>query len=269
MASHSAQDFYDQLAEDYHLVYADWSASVARQGSALDALIRTTLEGDETLDVLDCSCGIGTQALGLAGHGHRVVGGDLSPVAAARAATEAGRRGIPPTRLTTLAADMRALPFTAASFDVVLSADNSLAHLLTEDDARRALTGIRRVLRDDGLLVLTAKDYGDARETRRRATVPQVTDTDAGAAVTFQLWHWQEEGVYDFEHVQLLPSGDSWEVRVRRATSRAWALAELAALVGECGFEDVVWHGAEEARFFQPVLTARACAGPAPATPGR
>jgi hypothetical protein len=38
MAPFSAQDFYDQLAEDYHLIYPDWSVSVSRQGGALEAL---------------------------------------------------------------------------------------------------------------------------------------------------------------------------------------------------------------------------------------
>ena len=254
MTSHYAQDFYDQLAEDYHLIYADWSLSVSRQGDALDALLRRYLDGDEPLEVLDCSCGIGTQTIGLAERGHRVTGSDLSPAAVVRAAAEAQRRGVAPA---TLVADMRWLPFADASFDVVLSADNSLAHLLTEGDVRRAVGDMRRVVRDGGLLVLSAKDYGDARQARRQSTVPQVADSDAGQVVTFQLWHWREDGVYDFDHVQLLPDGDTWQVRVRRATSRAWAPEELAELVRDCGFGNVTWHGVEEAHFFQPVLTAR------------
>ncbi len=52
------QDFYDQLAEDYHLIYSDWSQAVSRQGNALDALIRGHLWSAEPLDVLDVSCGL-------------------------------------------------------------------------------------------------------------------------------------------------------------------------------------------------------------------
>ncbi|MDX2548624.1 class I SAM-dependent methyltransferase [Streptomyces sp. WI04-05B] len=254
MVSHSARDFYDQLAEDYHLIYADWSLSVSRQGNALDALIRRRLDSAEPHEVLDCSCGIGTQMIGLAEHGHRVVGSDLSPAAAVRAAAEVRRRGL---SAATLAADMRSLPFADASFDVVLSADNSLAHLLTEDDVRRAVGDVRRVVRDSGLLMLSARDYGDARRSQRQSTVPQVTNSEAGQVVTFQLWHWRDNGVYDFDHLQLLPDGDTWQVRVRRATSRAWSPEELAELVRASGFGDVMWHGVEETHFFQPVLTAR------------
>jgi SAM-dependent methyltransferase len=155
---------------------------------------------------------------------------------------------------------MCALPFADASFDVVLSADNSLAHLLTEHDVRRALSGMRRIVRDDGLLMLTARDYGDARQTRQPSTGPQLTDTAAGQVVTLQLWHWHDDGIYDFDHIQLVPDGESWQVRVRRATSRAWALEELGELVRECGFDDILWHSVDETRFFQPVLTARPAA---------
>ena len=257
MASFPARDFYDRLADDYHLIYSDWERSVSRQGGALDAVIRKRL-GDlarpGALDVLDCSCGIGTQAIGLAERGHHVVASDLSAGAATRAGAEAHRRGL---TVAAIAADMRALPFADNTFDVVVSADNSLAHLLTEDEVRRAVGGMRQVVRDDGLLLLTARDYGDARRERWPATVPSVTDTAAGRVVTFQLWQWHEEGTYDFEHFQLVPDGDTWQVRVRRATSRAWPLEELAELVGESGFEDIRWHDADETGFFQPILTAR------------
>jgi SAM-dependent methyltransferase len=260
MASFPARDFYDQLADDYHLIYSDWSQSVSRQGGALDAVIRKRF-GDlvppKTLDVLDCSCGIGTQAIGLAERGYRVVASDLSAAAATRASAEARSRDL---ALAAAAADMRALPFAEAAFDVVVSADNSLAHLLTEEDVRRAVGGMRRVVRADGLLLLTARDYGDARQDRRPATVPSVTNTAAGRVVTFQLWQWQEDGIYDFDHIQLAPDGDTWQLRVRRATSRAWTPEELAGLVRESGFEDVTWHDIDETGFFQPVLTARPAA---------
>jgi hypothetical protein len=61
--------FYDGFADDYHLAYGgDWDAAVAQQGAALDALIRGALPA--AADVLDCSCGIGTQAIGLARIGY-------------------------------------------------------------------------------------------------------------------------------------------------------------------------------------------------------
>src|SRR5689334_12511984 len=85
--------FYDGLAGDYHLLFEDWHEGVRRQGGVLDRLLRGLL-GDRLLAVLDCCCGIGTQAIGLALSGHRVHATDLSPAAVERAAREARSFGV-------------------------------------------------------------------------------------------------------------------------------------------------------------------------------
>ena len=72
----SVVDFYDELAPDYHLIYEDWNTAVEHQSVALDRLVRSRVP--DAHSVLDCSCGIGTQALGLAGLGYKVHGTDVS-----------------------------------------------------------------------------------------------------------------------------------------------------------------------------------------------
>jgi len=251
----SVRGFYDALAPDYHRIFADWDASMTRQAAVLGALVAGDL-GPGPHRVLDCSCGIGTQAIGLALAGHRVVGSDLSPVAATRAAAEAAARG---ARLPTAAADMRRLPFASDVFDVVVCADNSVAHLLTAPDVTASLTGMRRVLRDGGLLVLTVRDYDEIRRTRPGATPPQVSENADGRVITFQLWHWHEDGErYDQEYFQLVPGDpDDWAVRVRRTTSWALTRSQLTEFVTAAGFVDVRWHDPAAGGFYQPVLTAR------------
>jgi hypothetical protein len=51
----AAGDFYDDLAEDYHLLFGDWSASIDAQGQVLDRMIRAEL-GPADRTVLDCAC---------------------------------------------------------------------------------------------------------------------------------------------------------------------------------------------------------------------
>ncbi|WP_405359200.1 class I SAM-dependent methyltransferase [Kitasatospora sp. NBC_00085] len=254
MSELSVRDFYDELAHDYHLMFRDWDASMAYQAEVLDGLVRLCL-GAGPHAILDCSCGIGTQAIGLTLAGHQVVGSDLSPVAAARAAAEAAARG---SRLPTAAADMRRLPFSDGVFDVLLCADNSLPHLLSGQDLRTALLGMRRVLRDDGLLMITVRAYDEARRTKPTATPPQVSDTRDGQAITFQLWHWHEDGErYDLEHFQLTPTENTWNVRVRRSTYWALTRSQLTEFVAEAGFTDITWHGPDSSGYYQPVLTAQ------------
>jgi SAM-dependent methyltransferase len=255
MSQFSTRDFYDELAQDYHLIFRDWDASVTHQAEVLDGLIHRSPLGPGPHRILDCSCGIGTQAVGLAGRGHRVVGSDLSPVAAARAAAEAAARG---AGLPAAAADMRQLPFADRSFDVVLCADNSLAHLLTASDVRTALLGMHRVLREDGLLVLTVRDYDELRRARPTSTPPQVSESQDARVVTFQLWRWHDDGErYDLEHFQLHRTAETWNVRVRRSTSWALTRAQLSGFATEAGFTDVTWHTPASSGYYQPVLTAR------------
>ncbi|MFF2900257.1 class I SAM-dependent methyltransferase [Streptomyces sp. NPDC057966] len=262
MPKTSVAHFYDELADDYHLIYPEWNASIRRQGDALDALI-----GQDRAAVLDCSCGIGTQAIGLAMRGHRVTGTDLSPRAAARAAREAARRGL---SLRTAAADMRRLPFPDGRFDTVVCADNSLPHLLTEQDAHAALAEMHRVLRPSGLLLVSTRPYDDLVRDRPASTPPQIHRTtdhtgdgngngNGERTVTFQLWHWHDDGEhYDLEHFQLLPAGGEWRVKVRRTTYWALGRDRLTGLAAEAGFVDLGWRMPQETGFFQPLLVARA-----------
>ncbi|MFE3760390.1 class I SAM-dependent methyltransferase [Streptomyces sp. NPDC059104] len=255
MPETSVAHFYDELADDYHLIYSDWDASIRRQGDALNALI-----GQDHAAVLDCSCGIGTQSIGLALRGHRVTGTDISPRAAARAAREAARRSL---SLRTAAADMRRLPFADGRFDTVVCADNSLPHLLTEQDVNAALAEMRRVLRPGGQLLISTRPYDDLLRDRPASTPPQVhrgAEADAGErTVTFQLWHWHDDGEhYDLEHFQLLPAGGEWRVQVRRTTYWALGRDRLAGLAAEAGFVAPQWRVPQETGFFQPLLVARA-----------
>lgn len=262
MSQHSVRQFYDQLAADYHLIYADWDASVARQGASLNRLISAHL-GDGPHAVLDCACGIGTQAIGLALCGHRVTGSDLSPTAAARANREADARGV---KLSAAATDMRRLPFRSERFDAVVCADNSLPHLLTEQDILAALGEMRRVLRDGGLLMISIRAYEQARRDHPASTEPHVAQGPDGGTITFQLWDWHADGEhYDLHHVQLLPEREAWSLRERRATYWALTQRELTQYVIAAGFTEPVWHQPEESGFFQPLLTARVGAAERPA----
>lgn len=247
--------FYDQLAADYHLIYADWDVGMARQGEVLDGLIQAEL-GVDRASVLDCSCGIGTQAIALGLRGHHVTGTDISVSAVTRAAREAALRGV---RLPAAAADMRHLPFSDGQFDVVLSADNSLPHLLRAVDVCAALMEMRRVLRSGGLLIVSTRPYDEIVRARPTSTSPQLASPSQGRSITFQLWDWHDDGErYDMEHFQLVPDGEDWRVHVRRATYWALTQQQISGVAIEAGFARPVWRTAENSGFFQPVLTARA-----------
>lgn len=238
--------FYDDLADDYERIYADWEASSRRQAQVLGAL----LPADAF--VLDCAAGIGTQLLGLAALGHRVVGSDLSLAALRKAAA----RGGPTVGLA--AADMRALPFAAATFDAVVCADNALPHLLTAADVRLALVEMRRVLVPGGLVLVSTRDYDELRRSRPAATPVGVHRDPDAVTAGFQLWRWDDDGErYDLDHLLVTGDAAGWSVRARR--SRYWAVTRqvLADLATAAGLVDVRWLLPAESGFVQPLLLAR------------
>jgi glycine/sarcosine N-methyltransferase len=237
--------FYDDLAEDYERNYADWAASSRRQAQALDALLPAGAF------VLDCAAGIGTQLLGLAALGHRVVGTDLSTVALRRA-TERNRA------VGLVAADMRRLPFPDTTFDAVVCADNALPHLLTGPDVRRALAEMLRVVVPGGIVIVTTRDYDELRRTRPAATPVGVHRDADGVTAGFQLWTWHPDGErYDLDHLLVTGAGGEWRVRARHSTYWAITRGELAELATAAGLVDVRWLLPEASRFFQPLLLAR------------
>ncbi|MGD2123331.1 MAG: class I SAM-dependent methyltransferase [Gemmatimonadota bacterium] len=248
--------FYDGLAEDYHLVYHDWKASVERQGDVLARVIREML-GAGSKRILDCSCGIGTQCLGLARRGHEVLGVDRSPRSVERARAEAASAGL---MIEFRVGDLRHLEsVTAESFDVVLSCDNSLPHLLTEADLHQGVRSMLERLRDGGLLLASIRDYDEILENRPITTQPALSGPPGSRRVIFQIWTWQPDGRrYGLELLVMAEDGKGrWNVRSHRGSYRAVTRSELVEILENAGASGVEWHMPMESGFFQPLVTAR------------
>jgi len=133
--SSEVEQFYDSMADFYHLIFEDWNQAISRQAHIVDALIKYKL-GTSSLRILDCACGIGTQVLGLAAIGHRLSGSDLSNEAVQRARHEAAKRELD---VEFRVSDMTSLEeFSSDHFDVVGAFDNALPHLSVDQLAGAA-----------------------------------------------------------------------------------------------------------------------------------
>jgi SAM-dependent methyltransferase len=249
----SVTAFYNQLAGEYHLLFADWDQSVRRQAEILDRLIAAQL-GPAPQRVLDCSCGIGTQAIGLAGRGYAVHGTDLSAAAVERAAREAARLGV---QLTTGVADLRHLETVEGSFDVVLTCDNALPHLLTDDDLHQAARGMLEKLRPGGLLVASIRDYDRLLAERPRTDAPRLFDTPAGRRIVFQVWDWHPDAPrYTVQHWIVRETDGAWQTSQISTVYRAIRRDELGTILAEAGFREVTWLQPDASGYYQPIVTA-------------
>ncbi len=273
----SVRQFYDELAGEYDLIFADWRREVRRQGEVLDAFIRRHL-GEESRSALDCACGIGTQAIALATRGYNVHATDLSASSVERAKKEAASFGV---SMTFGVADWFALDAGVEEvFDIVICMDNALSHLLDDADLRRAARQMRARLRPDGLLVASIRDYdsvvkekpagaapaaqglpgvaGQTGADRPCATLPRVAEDDGGRRIAFQVWDWADDGrSYAFNQFFIRETESGWSVSHYVSRFRALLRDELTRVLLAAEFSDVRWHMPAESGFYQPIVTAR------------
>jgi glycine/sarcosine N-methyltransferase len=252
--SSAVAEFYDGLASDYHLIYADrWEQALRSQGRALDALIRTSLP--EAHDVLDCACGIGTQAIGLAMLGYRVTGTDISERSLQRARDAAAHLSTP---ITILPADFRDLRGISGEFDVVISCDNAIAHLLDPADVELSLKQMYRKLRPGGLLAVSVRNY-DRAVKDRPATAPPIDIPGSPRHVVVRLHEWDtaDSPLHTVRFLILTQLSTGWTITEHATRLRAITAAQLSSAATRAGFEQIRWLDAAQVRFHQPIMTAR------------
>ena len=274
-ADESVQGFYDGMAGQYHEMFADWHADVRTQAVVLERLLSADAPAGPWR-ILDCACGIGTQAIGFALHGHSVHATDLSPAPLERAKREAMAFGV---QLSFGVADFLDLAERVPDgFDVVVCADNAIAHLLDDDVLARALAAMRSRLAPGGRLLLTLRDYdrlldatagladpglpGISQATDRpmpAGTMPRVFEANGGHRIAFQVWDWDADGRSYAVHQYFLnrPAGASTN-RVAHHVSRFRALrrGQLEAALRCAGFTRLRWHLPPDSGFYQPLVIA-------------
>ncbi len=250
-------EFYDRLSVEYHHNMGfDWEVAVREEGASLDRFLENQLGRGGPFSVLDCSCGIGTQAIGLALHGHQVHATDLSPVAVDCARREATDFGV---STTFGVADFRKLGAAISDiFDVVLSCDNSIAHCLEDDDLAAALASMKTRLKPGGLLLLSIRDYDALVADKPCFTSEHVQDRPDGRRVVFQVWDWASDGrSYRVDQFLIKENDGRYELKHFETELRALLRDEVMAAVRGAGYEEVRWHGPEASGYYQPIVTAR------------
>jgi SAM-dependent methyltransferase len=254
MNDRPAADLYRSLVDDYHLIFEDWDEGIRHQAEVLDRLLRAPGRSGG-VDVLDCACGIGTQALGLAARGHRVLASDSSPEMIARARREAAGRGL---HIEFAVADMRTLDaFGDDAFDAVLAVDNALPHLQTDDEVRRALGAMASRLRPGGILVVTIRDYDALLAERPAVTPPRFLKGGGPRRIVHQVWEWLDGRRYRVHIYITIEAGDGWRTCHHTGLYPALTRADLGAMAEAAGLAEVAWTMPADSGFYQPILTAR------------
>jgi SAM-dependent methyltransferase len=207
------------------------------------------LWGDRIKTILDAACGIGTQALGLAQRGYHLTASDVAPLALERARAEAARRG---ASVGFALADLRALSAVhARTFDLVIACDNSIPHLLSDDEIRTAFREMFRCTAPGGGCLISIRDYAPEGAIGTRVVPYGVRDEGGRRFLVFQVWDYQGT-IYDLSMYFVEDRGGiECAAHVMRTKYYAIPVARLVELMKEAGFRDV--RRLDE-RFFQPLI---------------
>jgi SAM-dependent methyltransferase len=141
----------------------------------------------------------------------------------------------------------------ASSFDVVLSADNSVPHLLSDEQILLCFRELRRCVKPGGVLVLTVRDYEteDARDSGIRPY--SVKEKEGERYMLYQVWfvsppHYRVSlyCVRDF-------GAEACDAKVFHSEYYMVTIPRLLELALEAGFSEAARYDGE---FYQPVIIA-------------
>lgn len=244
------QTFYDNIAEDYDKLFSDWQAATREQAKLLDGIFAA--KGfDRTARVLDCACGIGTQAIGLAALGYNVTASDISSGELAEARKRALDNGV---EIRFVRADFRELEKTFAErFDIVIAMDNALPHMLTGSELQKAVDSIAGRVRPGGMIVASIRDYDSLLKSRPPYSPPYIHGTEKGRRVSFQTWVWNDENYRLTQYI--IEDEEALRVSKFECEYRAVRRRELSERLNSAGCS-AEWRLPEESGFYQPIVIA-------------
>ena len=246
------QTFYDNLASQYDKLFLDWQGATREQAVILDKLFQN--HGFErSARVLDCACGIGTQAIGLAALGYQVTASDISEGELAEAKARASKNDV---KIRFEHADFCALSEVFSQrFDIVIAMDNALPHMRSKSALEAAVQSITNQIAEGGMFVASIRDYDALLRDKPPYSPPYIHQTDKGQRVSFQTWSWEGEHYKLIQYI--IDDENELQISKFECEYRATRRTELTDLLRANGCGEVVWLFPEETGFYQPIVVAK------------
>lgn len=245
------QTFYDNMASQYDKLFLDWQATTQEQAQILNKLFQE-YGYDLSANILDCACGIGTQAIGLASLGYSVTASDISDGEIIEAKARAAKNHV---KICFEHADFCALSDTfSQQFDIVICMDNALPHMLSKSALEAAIKSITNQIGTGGMFVASIRDYDALLMEKPPYSPPYIHKTDKGQRVSFQTWVWDDDHYKLTQYI--IDDEETLQISKFDCEYRATRREELTSLLLANGCSEVVWKFPAETGFYQPIVIA-------------
>lgn len=242
------KEFYDEFSPFYHLIFDDWNSSIQRHAKIIDQIIRDEW-GSDHITLVDVSCGIGTQTIGLAQLGYAVDASDISPKAIKRAQSETEKRNL---AVKYSVADMRqCYKHHQKQFDVLISCDNSVPHLLSDSEILVAFKEFYNCLKPEGGCIITLRDYENEKREGVQVKPYEIKVVDAVKYIIFQTWEFKGD-IYQISMFLIRDYG-KYEIKTNVFRSQYYAVSKsrIIELMKTAGFSSVKQVQSE---YYQPII---------------
>lgn len=246
------QKFYDNLAPQYDNLFLDWNKETFEQALILRRIF--TMYGFENSEaILDCACGIGTQAIGLARLGYDVTASDISEGELKEAKKRAENNKV---NISFAKADFRKLSDAfEQKFNIILAMDNALPHMLTKQDLEMAIESITERLNEGGIFVASIRDYDEILKNKPPYSPPYIHKTEKGKRLSFQTWEWNYNNYKLTQYI--INDEETLKISKFDCEYRAIKREELTNLLLKYGCSKVDWLFPQDSKFYQPLVVAR------------
>ena len=242
---------YDEMSSYYHLIFEDWDAEIEHQAKIIKRIIEREWSVTHR-SIVDVSCGIGTQAIGLAQLGCEVEASDLSLQAIKRARQEAEKRNI---KIKFSVADMRySFQHHQKQFDLLISCDNSIPHLLSDTDILTAFKEFNNCIKPGGGCIITVRDYVKENCKGIQFKPYGLRIVDDTKYIIFQIWEFEGD-IYNLSMYFIIErEHQEIETKVFRSKYYAVSISKIIELMQMAGFTAVKQI---ESEFYQPIIIGK------------
>ncbi len=234
---------YDKLASIYDY-FVNWENRLAYELPFLEQQLRTLGQDPSQIRVMDTACGTGHHAIALASLGFQVSGSDLFPEMVSLADANAKAAGEKVTFRTAGFGNISESFKQPGEFDAVLCLGNSLPHVDSNQDMKKALLDFKDLLRPGGMLLLQMRNFDLVMGEKKRWMEPQSVKDGSTEWLFLRFYDFETDGKIQFNILSLHRQANApWQTQLTSTHLLPIHSEKLKAELTSLGFRDIALYG--------------------------